>query len=408
MSITVAILGLAVLILLHEAGHFYVARAVGMSPRRFYIGFPPALVKIRRKGIEYGIGAIPLGGYVKIPGMHRPAPSDLDVQLGPALKDDPRLFPKVARVKRALEVGDLDAARDELPELEAAVDEAELSPGAAKPARRATNELRDALSGDAYWRQRTWKRVAVIFAGPGANILLAIALPTIAFLIGAPGEVSRTVTAVEENTPAAEIGLRPGDTIIAVNGTPTPDFEAASERIRGSKGGPVTVTILRRGEIVMLGPVRTVKSGDRYVLGFRPRLEEINYGLGGALSLSLDRTWEGTKGIITFLPRLVTDTGREQVSSPVGIVDYSRRAVSFNFALYLEMLGLISLSLAILNLLPLLPLDGGHILFSVIEGLRGRAVGREVYERVSAIGIALFLVLMFIGLSNDINRLGGG
>jgi regulator of sigma E protease len=72
------------------------------------------------------------------------------------------------------------------------------------------------------------------------------------------------------------------------------------------------------------------------------------------------------------------------------------------------MLGLISLSLAILNLLPLLPLDGGHILFSLIEGLRGRAVGREVYERVSAIGIALFLVLMFIGLSNDINRLGGG
>jgi regulator of sigma E protease len=96
------------------------------------------------------------------------------------------------------------------------------------------------------------------------------------------------------------------------------------------------------------------------------------------------------------------------VSSPVGIVDYSSRAVSFNFPLYLQILGLISLSLAILNLLPLLPLDGGHILFSLIEGVRGRAVGREVYERVSAIGIALFLVLMFIGLSNDIGRLGGG
>jgi regulator of sigma E protease len=168
------------------------------------------------------------------------------------------------------------------------------------------------------------------------------------------------------------------------------------------------VTVLRRGENKTLGPVRTIKSGDRYVLGFEPGWEEINYGLGGALSLSLDRTWEGTKGIITFLPRLVTDAGREQVSSPVGIVDYSSRAVEFNFALYLEMLGLISLSLAILNLLPLLPLDGGHILFSLIEGVRGRAVGREIYERASAIGIALFLVLMFIGLSNDINRLGGG
>ena len=110
MSIHVSILGLAVLILFHEAGHFFVARAVGMRPRRFYLGFPPALVKVTRNGIEYGVGAIPLGGYVKIPGMHRPAASDLDVQLGPALAEDTSLFPKVARVKRALEAGDPSAA----------------------------------------------------------------------------------------------------------------------------------------------------------------------------------------------------------------------------------------------------------------------------------------------------------
>jgi regulator of sigma E protease len=168
------------------------------------------------------------------------------------------------------------------------------------------------------------------------------------------------------------------------------------------------VTVIRNGKALMLGPVRTKKIGDRYALGFEPGWEEIKYGPGGALSHSLRDTWEATKGIVTFLPRLVTDSGRKEVSSPVGIVDYSSRAVSLNFPLYLMILGLISLSLAILNLLPLLPLDGGHILFSLIEGLRGRAVGREVYERVSAIGIALFLVLMFIGLSNDINRLGGG
>ncbi len=408
MSILVAILGLAVLILLHEAGHFFVARAVGMSPRRFYLGFPPALVKVRRKGIEYGIGAIPLGGYVKIPGMHRPAPSDVDVQLGPALKEDPKLFPKAARVERALEAEDLTGARDALPELERAVEQATLSPAAAKAAQRCVNELKDALSEDAYWRQRTLKRVAVIFAGPGANILLAIALPMIAYLIGAPGDTSRVVKHVEGNTPAAAIGLRPGDTIVAVNGQPTPDFPAVSERIRASKGKPITVTIIRHGKVRMFGPVRTKKIGDRWALGFQPGWEEIRYGPVGALSHSLGDTWEATKGIVTFLPRLVTGSGREEVSSPVGIVDYSSRAVSLNFPLYLMILGLISLSLAILNLLPLLPLDGGHILFSLIEGVRGRAVGREVYERVSAIGIALFLVLMFIGLSNDINRLGGG
>jgi len=81
-SIFVSLLGLAFLILIHEAGHFFVARGVGMNPRKFYLGFPPAVVKTKRNGIEYGVGAIPLGGYVKIPGMHRPAPGDLDVHFG--------------------------------------------------------------------------------------------------------------------------------------------------------------------------------------------------------------------------------------------------------------------------------------------------------------------------------------
>jgi regulator of sigma E protease len=407
-SIFIAILGLALLILLHEAGHFFVARAVGMKPRRFYLGFPPALVKVRRKGIEYGIGAVPLGGYVKIPGMHRPASSDLDAQLGPALNEDPRIFPKSARVKRALDSGDLAGARDALPELEQTVGSASLSAVAARAARRCLSELRDSLSDDAYWRQPTWKRVAVIFAGPGANILIAIALPFVAYLIGAPGDTNRTVRDVKDGTPAAAIGLQRGDAIVAIDGHPTPDFSAVSEGIRGSKGRPIAVTVVRHGGIKMLGPVAPEKTNGYYALGFQPGWEELKYGPSGALSRSVSDTLHGTKGIVTFLPRLVSGQGRKQVSTPVGIVDYSSRAVSFNFPLYLEILGLISLSLAILNLLPLLPLDGGHILFSLIEGLRGRAVGREVYERVSAVGIALFLVLMFIGLSNDINRLTGG
>jgi regulator of sigma E protease len=407
-NIFFAILGLAFLILLHEAGHFYVARAVGMRPRRFYIGFPPALVKVVRNGIEYGIGAIPLGGYVKIPGMHRPAASDLDVQFGPALKEDPSLFPKVTRVKRPLEAGDLDAARDALPDLVTAVEEAELSPAAAKIARRALEELRDSLSDDAYWRQRTWKRIAVIFAGPGMNIVLAVALLTIAYLIGVPGNADRTVKRVKAETPAAQVGLRPGDTIIAVNGRATPGFDTVSRLIRSSRGRPITVTVLRGGGPVTLGPVRTKKIGDRWALGFEPGWQEVKYGPGAALSHALGDTWTTAKATITFLPRLLSDSGRKQVSSPVGIVDYSSQAASLTFTLFLQIMGLVSLSLAILNLLPLLPLDGGHILFSIIEAVRGRAVGREVYERVSAIGIALFLVLMFIGLSNDINRLGGG
>ena len=408
MSILVSILGLAVLILFHEAGHFFVARAVGMRPRRFYLGFPPALVKVTRNGIEYGVGAIPLGGYVKIPGMHRPAASDLDVQLGPALAEDTSLFPKVARIKRALEAGDHDDARAALPELERAVEEASLSPGAAKAARRSVDELRDALSFDAYWRQRTSKRIAVIFAGPGVNIVLAILLVSLGYMFGVPGDANRIVRTVQPGTPAASVGLRPGDTIVAVNGRATQNFDAVSRLIRASKGKPTSVTVLRNGKPLTLGPVQTKRIGDRWALGFSPGWQKITYGPIGAFTHSIDTNWTATKATITFLPKLLTGSGRKEVSSPVGIVDVSSQAVSLTFTLFLQILGLISLSLAILNLLPLLPLDGGHILFSIIEGLRGRAVGREVYERVSAVGIALFLVLMFIGLSNDLNRLGGG
>ena len=408
MNIAIAILGLAILILIHEAGHFFVARAVGMSPRRFYLGFPPALVKVRRKGIEYGVGAIPLGGYVKIPGMHRPAASDVDVQLGPALKEDPSIFPKASRVQRALEAGDLAAAREHMPELEREVAEAQLSPAAARAAERCVNELRDGLGEDAYWRQRTWKRVAVIFAGPGANILVALALPFIAYVIGAPGDLNTTVKHVEKGTPAQAMGLRPGDTIVSVNTQQTPNFDSVSRAIRTSNGRPTSLTVLRGEKAKMLGPVHPKQVSGRYVLGFEPAWDTTEYGPIGALTHSLDDNWRATRATITFLPRIVTSSGRKEVSGPTGIVDVSQRVVAISFTWYLLVLGLVSLSLAILNLLPLLPLDGGHILFSIVEGLRGRAVGREVYERVSAIGIALFLVLMFIGLSNDISRLGGG
>jgi regulator of sigma E protease len=407
-NLTIAILGLAVLILLHEAGHFYVARAVGMSPRRFYLGFPPALVKVRRKGIEYGIGAIPLGGYVKIPGMHRPAPSDLDVQFGPVLRQQPQLVGPVARVKRPLEAGDLEGARHALPELEAATEEAQLSPSSRRLTVRALTELRDGLAPDAYWRQRTWKRIAVIFAGPGMNLVIAVLLPTIAFMVGAPGKTNRTVKRVEAAHPAARIGLRSGDEIIAVDGVPVRNYAALSRRIKGSGGEPITVTVMRDGMPRTLGPVRPVKENGRYILGFEAGWKTTKLGVGGALRRSVHDNWRVAKATVTFLPRLFTNAGRKDVSGPVGITDVSRQAVALNFALFLWLLGMISLSLALLNLLPLLPLDGGHILFSVIEGLRGRAVGREVYERVSALGIALFMILMFIGLSNDLSRIGAG
>ena len=173
MTIFVAILGLGVLILVHELGHFVVSLGLGMRPRRFYIGFPPPIWTTTRNGIEYGLGAIPLGGFVKIPGMHRPAPVDVDMGLGRVLSDAPELGGAANRLRAALAAGDHDAARDSVRVLRELVDERQLSPQAASVTRKSLDDLEDALGPDAYWRAPTWKRVAVIAAGPAANIVLA-------------------------------------------------------------------------------------------------------------------------------------------------------------------------------------------------------------------------------------------
>ncbi|HEV8249911.1 MAG TPA: M50 family metallopeptidase [Gaiellaceae bacterium] len=397
MSLAVSIFGLAGLVLIHELGHFVAAIATGMSPRRFYLGFPPALVKIQRRGVEYGIGAIPLGGYVKIPGMHRPAPSDLETTFGLAVEERPRLGKIVDRLERLVGAGEMDEARRVLPELEEALREENLSPAARRAAERGFRELADGLGDDAYWRQRTWKKVTVIFAGPGANLLVALVLFTgllmqDAWQIGvrlhaAPDNAATTrIEEVLPGTPARLAGLRAGDRVVAVNGRPV-SARGLLDMIAASEGRPIQLTVQRGPATVM-----TIVAAER----------RGGLSLPAAVGRSAQITWRVSKEIALFFPRLATGEGASEVSSPVGITKVSSEALDQSFSDFVFVLGLISLSLALLNLLPLLPLDGGHIAFSIIEGIRGRALGRELYERVSVIGIAFVLVLFVIGLSNDV------
>ena len=405
MNVAVAIGGLAFLILIHEAGHFFVALAVRMRPRRFYIFFPPPLVKRVRNGIEYGIGTIPLGGYVKIPGMHKPAAGDLESSFGRALEEAPWLTRHVEPVKASLDEGRLDDARAALPDLRAAVERSDLSDGARRAASRALTEVDDGLAPDAYWRAPTWKRVAVILAGPGTNLVFAIALLAVVFMLGVPDAVSRRVDKVDPGTPAARI-LQPGDEIVAIDGKPVTPADI-SRRIRASGGRPVELTVMRGSQRLTVSARPQVKDGA-YRLGFVLSLEYRKYGPLAAVKLAGGRTWQVTKAIGASLGRIVTGSGRKDVASPVGIVQASSQTLEVGFREYLGLLALLSLSLALLNLLPLLPLDGGHIAFSLAEGIRGRAISREAYERASAVGIAVVLFLFFIGLSNDVSRLRGG
>jgi regulator of sigma E protease len=401
----IAILGLAFLVLVHEAGHFYTARLVAMRPRKFYVGFPPAIAKVRRNDIEYGVGAIPLGGYVKIPGMHRPAPSDVDAHFGRALGEAPQLHAPTERLKRLLAEGEFDLATGALIALEHVAKEAELSEAARKGVERGLTELGDGLGRDAYWRQRTWKKIFVIGAGPGTNFLFAILAFTLLLALG-PGRGTTTVDEVERGRPAQQAGLQPGDRVVAINGEPV-GYVGMLEEINDSNGKPLQITVVRDGRGVRLPPVSAFEDTDgRYRIGIRPEFESIPLHVAAWESLRL--TGLVTKEIGSVLVRLVQGSGREEISSPIGIVRGSSSALERGFETYFWVLGLISLSLALLNLLPLLPLDGGHIAFSIIEGVRGRSVGREVYERVSVVGIALVLTLFFIGLSNDIAGRTGG
>ena len=408
MNIAVAIAGLAFLILIHEAGHFFTALAVGMRPRRFYIFFPPALAKWTRNGIEYGIGSIPLGGYVKIPGMHKPAAGDLEHHLEPARSEAPSLAEEEARVEQALAEERFEDARAELAGLRAKVEGKDLSHGARRAADRGLTELDDGLSPEAYWRAPTSKRVAVILAGPATNYLFAVLALAIVFMAGVPTGATRAVEEVSPGTPAAAMGLQPGDEIVAVDGTGGESQDLA-EAIRGSGGEPVTLTVERDGSEVQLeGTPRLDPVDDVYRLGFAFGLRYESYGPLEAVGLAFETTWEVTKAIGGSLGRLVTGEGRDEVASVVGITAVSSESLEAGFLYYLQVLAFISLSLALLNLLPLLPLDGGHIAFSIAERVRGRAIPREAYEKASMVGIALVLFLFVIGLSNDIDRLSGG
>src|SRR5439155_3647676 len=196
---------------------------------------------------------IPLGGFVKIPGMHRPAASDLDMYLGPALNEAPSLVGPVEQAKREL---DRDDPRV-LDPLQAAVAKVGLSPQARKRAEKGLREIGDGLAADAYWRAATWKRVAAILAGPAANVVLAIVVFAVLFMLGG-GKVTTTVDQVLSGRPAAKAGLRAGDRILAVNGRPVKATQV-SHRIHSSRGRPLTLRNQRDGSVLTIGPVVVLK-----------------------------------------------------------------------------------------------------------------------------------------------------
>jgi regulator of sigma E protease len=349
MSYVLAFLGFAALVILHEAGHFAAAKAVGMRVERFSLFFGPMLVKFRRGETEYGIGPIPLGGYVKITGM------------------SPR------------------------------------------------EEISEDVLPRAYYNQKVWKRIVVILAGPAVNLVIAFVLLFGVYWADGAKPVNRVDTGKLE-APASRY-LRAGDAIVAVDGHRNPSVNEISSLIRshpcagrptaGCRAAtPVALTI-RRGEssrIYSVYPVYDAGTGFMRV-GFA--FASSGLGPASAASASVSEMWYVTHVTVTAFAKLVNPSDRKQLHSVVGAYKVTQQEFGFSAAQALWTLGLISLSLAVINLFPFLPLDGGHVFWAVAEKVRGRRIRFEVMERAGVIGFALILLVFAIGLSNDISTLTG-
>ena len=352
MSYFLAFLGFVILVILHEAGHFTVAKAVGMRVERFSLFFPPLLVRKKVGETEYAIGALPLGGYVKISGMN---PSE---------------------------------------------------------------DLPDEVRTQAYYAQPPWKRVAVIAAGPGVNFILALVLLWVFAVAHGPVDATRRVASVEKKLPAAHV-LRPGDKIVAVD---------------GHAGGPVRIhDLLQRHRCVQRPPVNHCRAstpatlvvdrhGQRLVLRLTPvydlSTKSMRVGFtyafvnhpesaGTAVDTAAHQFWYFTRRTIALPLRVFNAQQRKQLGTAVGAYEVTRQTIEHDAVQAIGIIALISLSLAIINLYPFLPLDGGHIFWAIVEKVRRRPVPFSVMERASILGFALVLIFFFIGLSNDIGRLTG-
>jgi regulator of sigma E protease len=363
------ILGIVLLIVLHELGHFSVAKAVGMRVERFSLFFPPTIARIRRGETEYAIGALPAGGYVKITGMN---PEELE---------------------------------DMPPEVRAR----------------------------AYYSQPPWKRVAVILAGPLVNIAIAFLLFAVVLISGSYGgaltlgnldpsiksiALSTKVAGVERGMPAQQV-LRAGDKILTVEGRKATvqstvkavdSHRCASGQVQGCLATtPVHLTIDRKGQVIALS-VRPRYNSDakRMLIGFVFGTTQRSFGLLGAAGASAAAMWHTTGETVAGLGRALTSSKeRSNLHSIVGITEVTQEAVASGAGKALVVLGYVSLVLGVINLFPFLPLDGGHILWAVAEKVRGRRVSMATMWRFSSIGLVLLAFLVISGITNDIGRIAG-
>ncbi len=339
-----------VLIIVHEFGHFIVAKKSGVTVESFSIGFGPKLLRRKKGGTEYLVSLIPLGGYVKLAG-------------------------------------------DNLEEYKGKPDE--------------------------YLSQSVKTRTGIIFCGPLLNYILGILIFWFVFFTGFPAATSR-VGEVLDNYGAKEAGLKPQDKIIAIEGKKVILWDDLQKNIQERKSQlSVNLSILRENkEFIVPVKIKAKEFTDIFgkkhtlgLIGITPSDETIKlkYGFLKSFSLSVGQTWKITTVTYAGLWQVITGklSMRESMTGPLGIFYITAKAAKFGLVAVLHLLALLSISLAIFNLLPLPVLDGGHLFLLGLEKIRGKALGAKAERWVTQAGMTLMICLAVLVTFNDIVRLFG-
>jgi regulator of sigma E protease len=357
------LVGLIPLILVHEFGHLIMAKIMGVWAREFGIGYPPRIVKLFSwQETDFTLNWLPLGGFVRME-------------------------------------GELTFDNDE--------DGADEGDEAAEPgAKVEKKEVDPEVRAHSLYRKPPWQRILIFLGGPVTNILTAWLIAVIIFTTGIP-QVRALITDVAPNSPADSANLQAGDAVTAVEGVKVNGTEELHNEILKNAGTPTTMTIQRDGENieVELTPRENPPEGEGSI-GVMITNEEIpgslkRYGIGESLTLGT-RYFARIAGTTVMLPVYIIRMGIPfEQARPVGVIGISQIAQeSVNQSIeasapypFLNVLVLLSISLGIFNLLPIPALDGGRILFSLVEAVRGKALTPELEERIHMVALALMVVL---------------
>lgn len=401
------ILTFSILVVLHELGHFLAARAFGVKVHEFMVGLPGPSIRLHTRSMDWGVTAIPLGGYVRIAGME---PGDEDELTGNALaaiRDKGPLdadglateldIPKERAEALISSLAEWKAvsARDEgRHELDVDGDLTDLSP----------SELADSARKATYRGQPTWKRIVILAMGVVTNLTLAILTMTTVLAIWGYFDVTTTLAAVTPGSAAEDAGLVAGDVLVAIDDRRIDSWDEFQMILATSEpGSDITVTVKRGAELLEVAATLTERDGHGF-LGVGPEMVEVRPTVFQAFGKSIDYAVLVLKTIMRLFDPSTFPGTVKTLTGPVGVSVMAADAAEAGPLSYAGLVALLSLSLGLMNLLPLPPLDGGKIVIEVVERVLGRPLSRNLTLGLSAAGAVLLFSLIGYVMYLDIVR----